>query len=126
MSEKVEVTLGEAELARAGIAKLDADKLPVKAAYWLGVLKDKLTTVLKPADEQKKVLLEKYGTDKGGGNFVIQPENRKAFLDEMTPLYDEKVELDVKKLRLSQFLDKDVTTGGVVALKPFLNDDTDD
>ena len=96
------------------IEQLDID-LPIKVFYANNKNRDKLEPAYKNIHKAKLKLLEKYGVEdkKSPLGFKLEKDNRtfafkdagskKKFEEEITPIMDEEVTVDIHKLSIEEF-----------------------
>jgi len=100
---------GEIFDAREPLQKLANKELPVKVAYDLAKMVNKLNEELKAIDEVRNGLVKKYGeVDKeSSGQISIKPEsgNYSKFVEGITELMNQEVEVVIGKVKLPQEVD---------------------
>lgn len=94
---------GELYLAREPLRKLIEQKFPVKVAWGLAKLANKLNDNLRPVDETRNGLIKKYGTQEGS-QYHISPgdEAWEAFSREHEELMAQEVEMVFDKVRIPE------------------------
>lgn len=124
----MKLTLGEIRPMIMGLPKVMQEKLPVKTAYWFARTLRELTEHMKPFEETRKNLLDKYGTkDKKGqlvekdGEFVIR--NRKAFDKEFEELANQEVSIKFEGATLEQLGEADIRSIDIYNLGKLIKDE---
>lgn len=97
---------GEIFTAREPLAKLLEEKFPVKVAYGLAKLANKLQEQLKVIDDVRNGLIKTYGEpDKENPQQIkVDPEgeNFGKFVEEMNELFSQEVEVVFDKVKLPE------------------------
>lgn len=95
---------GEIFRAREPLMKLLEHKFPVKTAYGLAKLSNKLNEQLKIIEEVRMGLIRKYGekNEKGSISVKQEGENWEKFVDEFNELMAQEVEIVIDKVRLPE------------------------
>lgn len=93
-------------------------KLPVKVAYRLGKVGNKIQSELKHFYNAQTKLYKQYGecTDELNDAWTLKPENAAAFRTDRENLLDEEIELDIPKISIDDFGDVQIESGMVSAL----------
>jgi len=95
---------GDVFLSREPLQKLMGEKFPVKTAYGLAKLSNKLNEQLKVIDEVRNGLIKKYGETDGKGNLQVKQEspNWIKFVEEFKELMAQEVEIVFEKVKLPE------------------------
>lgn len=94
------MTLGKIVNALPVLRKLAEEKLTVKTAYWLDKALRGLESETRFFDEKRNALVQKYGTDIGGGKWKIDEDKAEDFSREMNELLNLEVESDYKIVKI--------------------------
>ena len=95
---------GDVFLSREPLQKLMGEKFPVKTAYGLAKLSNKLNEQLKVIDEVRNGLIKKYGETDDKGNLQVKQEspNWIKFVEEFKELMAQEVEIVFEKVKLPE------------------------
>lgn len=97
---------GEIFAAREPLQKLLQEKFPVKVAYGLAKMANKLNDQLKVIDEVRNGLIKTYGEpDKDNPQQLrVNPEgeNMGKFVEELNELFNQEVEVVFEKVKLPE------------------------
>lgn len=100
---------GEIFNAREPLQKLMEKQLPVKVSYGLAKLANKLNDQFKVIEDVRMGLIRKYGeADKERPQQIsVNPEGEKypKFVEELTELMNQEVEVVIQKVKLPQEVD---------------------
>jgi len=88
-----------------GMIAILETKLPIKIAYRLTKLSNKIRAELAVYNEQRVTLVKRLGEEQTKDNWQVKPENMKEFLEEFNKLQDEIVEIDFTPLKLEELGD---------------------
>lgn len=102
-------TNGEIFMAKEPLQKLMEQKFPVKVAYGLAKLSNKLNDQFKVIDEVRNGLIKTYGEvdPENPRQITVKPESEgfQKFADEMDELFAQEVEVVFEKVKLPQEVD---------------------
>ena len=99
----MKLTNGEIFNSKEPLGNLMEQKFPVKVAYGLAKLANKLNDQLKIIDGVRNGLIKTYGEEKNGQIKVeIGSENFPKFVDELTELMNQEVEVVFEKVMLPE------------------------
>lgn len=87
--------------ADKAFGKLSEERLPVKQSVGLARLVKKLNSEMEIFNEQREMLLSRYGEYKAEmGGYEIPKENLEAFRKDFNTLLDSEVELEGERLKI--------------------------
>ena len=128
------ITLGHLLNADAPLGRLMRAELPALAAYRISKFGRFLSQEVQAFNEQRNALIKKYGETRpttieeakaGMGPEItsVPPDRIEDFQRELFPLVDEPVTSPLR-LKLSWLGDTKISSMDLLALEPFLDDDT--
>ncbi len=91
--------------AKTTLEKLAGLSLPIKVAYRVSKILNKVGSEFKDFEDSRIKLIRKYGTEQEDGNIEVLDENKTKFFDEMNELLGEDIILDIPLLDLDAFPD---------------------
>ncbi len=77
-------------------------KLPVKIAYRIKRLIDKLSPILQAYEEKRAALVKEMGEEKEGGTMQVKAENIKPFLEKIQDLQTVEEEVEWEPIKISE------------------------
>lgn len=86
---------------KAGLNDILDKELPTSVAFSIQQNFKKAGDELKPSDEVRRKITEKYKEHITEDGRILDDDKRKAFKKEMAELMDQEVKIDLKKLKLS-------------------------
>ena len=92
--------LGKIVESVPALQKLAGANLTPKTLYWVSKLMSKLDSELAFFNEQQAIILKELGTEQEAGKWRIPPENRTAFEERMTELFNIEIDSDFKVVKL--------------------------
>jgi len=102
----MKLTNGEIFRAKEPLARLMVQKFPVKVAYGLAMLTNKLDSQLKVIDNVRNGLIKTYGVPDPDNPKQIKvlpgSENFGKFIEEMNELFSQEVEVVFDKVKLPE------------------------
>lgn len=112
---------GELYAAMSAARALAAEKLPVKAKYWLGRLIDRMEPEFKAIEKSRTELLLKHGTlNEDGVTVKLSKEQAHAFGKEFeAEILGNEIEIDAITIKLEVFGDGDIQSD-LTALQKFI------
>jgi hypothetical protein len=118
-------TVGELMASYRTLASLLNDesnkKIPAIAAYRMSRLFKKLEPEFLIVEERRVALVKEFAVEKDG-NYEVPPEKVVAFSEKYAPILAEKVEIDVKPLKLSEFEHFTTSAGDMIALDKLIEE----
>ena len=101
----MDLKTGELLNMQDALAKLSQEKLPIKAAYWVSRVQKLIEPEVKAADEQRNVIVQKFGTEVEGGGMRIQTEKMQEFMAEMGEVLSSDISIaaGLPKITLDKF-----------------------
>lgn len=84
------------------LKELGAIKLPIKTAYWIGRIANKVKSEIAQYSETRDTLVKSLGTEKDG-EWTVKDENLTEFFSEVGKLQDIEVDLGFDKIKLDDF-----------------------
>lgn len=95
----MKVTNKELLDAQQGIEELSKVELPIKTAYWVSRLKDRINSGLKPFNKQRNEIIKQY-MDKNGN---VPQESREEVSEQIENILHVEFEIDnIKTIDLSE------------------------
>ena len=101
----MKISLRKIVESEKGMAAILETKLPIKIAYRLTKLSNKIRAELAVYNEQRVALVKRLGEEKGKDSWEVKPENMVEFQEEFKKLLDEVVEIDFTPLKLAELGD---------------------
>lgn len=90
----------------SGLNKLLDKELPIKVALFVQQNYKKVDDELKPSDEVRKNLIDKYKEkDNGDGSFNIKKDKFDVFKKEMKELMEQEVDVELKLIQVTDLGD---------------------
>lgn len=121
----MQFTVGELmQSFRALSAILGAEenkKIPAVAAYRISRLLKRLEPEFSVAEERRVALVKEFSEEKEG-KFEVPMEKVVAFSEKYAPILGEKVEVDVKPLKLADFEHCKASAGDMLALDKLIEE----
>lgn len=118
---------GEIFNTKEPLQTLMAQKLPVKVSYGLAKMANKLNEQIKVIDEVRIGLIKRYGeADKDNPQQLVvktDSENYPKFVEEMTELMSQEVEVVIDKVKLPEQVDDkpfEIEASVLMALEKFV------
>ena len=91
------------------LKKLVNFSLPAKASYNIMRNMKKIEHEIKPFEESRMKLVEKYGKENEEGKISVTEENLQSFYVEIASLFEEEIEVDVRTIKIEQLEDAKLT-----------------
>ena len=110
------------------IQKLMDSTLKVSVAFRLAKFAKQVEPHMESYDKIRQELLEKYGTkgeaegEDGQVRYTFENGQAEKFTAELTKLLDEKIDLKIKKFKVSDFKDAELTPRDMLSLEWALTD----
>jgi len=106
----MEITVGQILNSEEPIKRLIGNELPAKLSYWLARNLSKMSSELIAAQETRAKIYKKYGVEdeKRPGYFALSPENFEVGNKELSELFSQKQEIDVKPIDIEMLSWKEV------------------
>ena len=103
------------------LASLLAQKLPLSVSIQLGKVVDEIRPIFERAQAFRTEALQKYGEEileegKPTGRYSLNPENAKAFEDEIRTEFDAEIELSSPQIDPERLPDSCLTGSEAIAL----------
>ena len=120
--------LGEVAAAMPTIQKLMDSKVKAVIAFRLAKFAKQVEPQMESYDKIRQELLEKYGTkgeaegEDGQVRYTFENGQAEKFTAELTKLLDEKIDLKIKKFKVSDFKDAELTPRDMLSLEWALTD----
>ena len=120
--------LGEVAAAMPTIQKLMDSKVKAVIAFRLAKFAKQVEPHMESYDKIRQELLEKYGTkgeaegEAGQVRYTFENGQAEKFSAELTKLLDEKIDLKIKKFKVSDFKDAELTPRDMLSLEWALTD----
>jgi len=100
------VKLGTLVEATQALNELGTAKLPAKAAYRVAKAIEKIGGHVKTFESVRAETIKRYGEEQENGNFMVPQDKVQAFMDELNPLIDEDIELDIHPIDVEMLGDE--------------------
>lgn len=109
--------------AKPTLEKLAGLSLPIKVAYRVSKILNKVASEFKDFEDSRIKLIRKFGTEQEGGNIEVLEENKTKFFAEMNELLTEEIELNFPLLDLDSFPDScELSPAEVSVLSEFFSE----
>jgi len=117
----IELTIKELVASRTAFIALLQEKITPKAAFLVSLVQKKIEPELKTFDERNNELIERLGKEGKRGK-EITPDNKEAmsaYNNEMSPILETKVNINVDPIDIGILGQKEIT-GGIISLLSWL------
>lgn len=117
----MKVTVSKLLNADAALASLLEQKLPLSVSIQLGKVVDEIKPIFERAQAFRTEALQKYGEEileegKPTGRYSLNPENAKAFEDEIRKEFDAEIELSSPQIDPERLPDACLTGAEAISL----------
>jgi len=117
----MKIKIGLVIASQASLNKLLSLELPIKIAFRLNRLLKELQDPIKLAEDQRLVLVKKYGSeDEESGQVRVTEANMAEFVKQVTELHEEEIEISFKPIDVEDLGDAKLSAFEVNALESFV------
>lgn len=116
----IKVTVREAITFQKALTNVMQAKLPAKAAYRLSRIAAKLAPEMEAYEKQRYALFQELGTevaDKPGTFEITGPEGHTKLREQLDPLLDEEINIDLDPVTEDMLGNADLTAGDLMMLE---------
>lgn len=97
------------------ISELMKSKLPANIGYELALLSNRMSGEYIAWDQMNKTKIMQYGKDHGQGHYKVDPKNMEKYMNEIIPVLQKEVEVDIPDIKISDLKD---TEGKSIYIEP--------
>ena len=119
----MKVTIRELSDSRPALRDLGSKPMKASTAHYVSKAIIAVTRALEPFDMTQEKLIEKYEAKVVGGQIIFPKEDEEVkFIEELKPVRDEEVELEVQKISIKKLGNIQIAPGTFVMLDWLLED----
>ena len=117
----MKIKLGELKVIEESLKKLITMSLPIKISYNLSKTLKKISDELTLFDEQKNILIRKYGTENVEKNLieVIEPQKLVEFSKDINELLSVEIDLEFTPIDIELLEGKELSPADMINLNMF-------
>lgn len=106
--------------AYEAFGRLSKEKLPPKGGYWVARMVTKLEPEMTAIEKRRVALVQEVGVEDGKGGWKVTDEKVAEFVEKWSPVLKEEIEVDVPKVKLEHFGDRELAVADLIAVEPFI------
>jgi len=98
------------------LKKLANQEMPIRVSFKIGVFLKEAEKYLQSYEEERMKLFEMYGEEKSEGELVVPEEHRSDFLQKMSELGEESIDIKCPELDLDNLVDVKLSPQDIVLI----------
>ena len=81
-------------------------KMPAEKAFKIAKALKLINNEIEAFDKVRNAKIKEYGEEKEKGNFQVKNENIEKFQDELKPILEKEIDLDIEKIEIKDLKDE--------------------
>lgn len=118
----MKLKVGQLLAAYEAFGRLSKEKLPPKGGYWVARMVKKLEPEAAAAEERRVALIKEVGVADEKGGVSVPQEKLQEFVEKWSPILKEEIDLELPRVKLEHFGEKELAVADLIAVEPFIED----